>query len=149
MLFVIGISSCFVFPCFGAGCHASNFKIATAAVRPRNDTETVGFPWKTYRFYCGKKTEAQSVIPTGLPSSGSFNLARGEAGKSPPDRKRPGRSAVKAVKQKHQHGQQEGNAAQQQPHQQAAVRPVVRGAVENGLRRLVGCLLYTSDAADE
>ena len=23
---------------------------------PRNDTETVGFPCKTYRFYCSKKT---------------------------------------------------------------------------------------------
>ena len=39
MLFAIGISSCFVLPCFGAGCRAFGFKIATAAVRPRNDTK--------------------------------------------------------------------------------------------------------------
>ena len=30
MSFVIGISSCFVLPCFATGCHASNFKIATS-----------------------------------------------------------------------------------------------------------------------
>ncbi len=39
MFFMIGISFCYVLPCFGAGYHASNFKIATAALRPRNDTE--------------------------------------------------------------------------------------------------------------
>ena len=37
--FVIGLPSCFVLPCFATGCHASNFKIATAALRPRNDTK--------------------------------------------------------------------------------------------------------------
>ena len=39
MSFVIGVSSCFVLPCFATGCHTFDFKIATAAVRPRNDTE--------------------------------------------------------------------------------------------------------------
>ena len=40
MFFVIGISSCLVLPCFATGCHTSNFKIATAALRPRNDTKS-------------------------------------------------------------------------------------------------------------
>ena len=33
----------FCSPCFVPGCHAFGFKIATAALRPRNDTETAGF----------------------------------------------------------------------------------------------------------
>ena len=50
MSFVIGISSCFVFPCFVPGCHASNFKIATAALRPRNDTKSGRFCLENGRF---------------------------------------------------------------------------------------------------
>ena len=50
MFFVIGISSCFVLPCFATGCHASNFKIATAALRPRNDTELERFYLENRRF---------------------------------------------------------------------------------------------------
>ena len=50
MFFVIGISSCFVLPCFATGCHASNFKIATAAMRPRNDTELERFYLENRRF---------------------------------------------------------------------------------------------------
>ena len=50
MFFAIGISSCFVFPCFATGCHASNFKIATAAVRPRNDTKLGRFYLENRRF---------------------------------------------------------------------------------------------------
>ena len=50
MFFVIGISFCFVLPCFATGCHASNFKIATAALRPRNDTETGRFCLENGRF---------------------------------------------------------------------------------------------------
>ena len=46
MFFVIGLPSCFVLPCFATGCHTSNFKIATAALRPRNDTKMVGFAIK-------------------------------------------------------------------------------------------------------
>ena len=42
-VFVIGVSSCFVLPCFVPGCHTSNFKIATAAMRPRNDTKNGRF----------------------------------------------------------------------------------------------------------
>ena len=30
MFFMIGLPSCFVLPCFGAGCHTSNFKIAAS-----------------------------------------------------------------------------------------------------------------------
>jgi hypothetical protein len=30
---------CFLFPCFATGCNTYNFKIATAAMRPRNDTK--------------------------------------------------------------------------------------------------------------
>ncbi len=36
---LISIPFCFVLPCFAAGCHTINFKIATAAMRPRNDTK--------------------------------------------------------------------------------------------------------------
>ena len=43
MFFVIGILFCFVLPCFAAGCHTSNFKIAAAAPRPRNDTKSGRF----------------------------------------------------------------------------------------------------------
>ena len=44
--FVIGLPSCFVLPCFATGCHAFGLKIATAALRPRNDTKMVGFAIK-------------------------------------------------------------------------------------------------------
>ena len=33
----------FPLPCFATGCHAFGFKIATAALRPRNDTKMAGF----------------------------------------------------------------------------------------------------------
>ena len=49
-VFVIGISFCFVLPCFVPGCHTSNFKIATAALRPRNDTELERFYLENRRF---------------------------------------------------------------------------------------------------
>ena len=52
--FVIGISSCFVLPCFATGCRASGFKIATAAVRPRTDT-------KLKRFYLLRKGISDSI----------------------------------------------------------------------------------------
>ena len=39
MFFVISIPFCYVLPCFGAGCHTFDYKIATAALRPRNDTK--------------------------------------------------------------------------------------------------------------
>ena len=48
--FVIGLPSCFVLPCFATGCHASNFKIATAALRPRNDTKLGRFCLENRRF---------------------------------------------------------------------------------------------------
>ena len=48
--FVIGISSCFVLPCFGAGCHTFGFQIATAATRPRNDTKIGTFLFENGRF---------------------------------------------------------------------------------------------------
>ena len=50
MSFVIGISSCYVLPYFATGCHASNFKIATAALRPRNDAELERFYLENGRF---------------------------------------------------------------------------------------------------
>ena len=50
MLFVIELSFCFVLPCFATGCHTSNFKIATAALRPRNDTELERFCLENRRF---------------------------------------------------------------------------------------------------
>ena len=50
MFFVIGISSCFVLPCFAVGCLAFGFKIATAALRPRNDTELGRFYLENGRF---------------------------------------------------------------------------------------------------
>jgi len=39
MFFVIGLLFCYVLPCFATGCHTFTFKIATAALRPRNDTK--------------------------------------------------------------------------------------------------------------
>ena len=33
-------------PCFATGFHVDHFKIATAALRPRNDTKMVGFAIK-------------------------------------------------------------------------------------------------------
>jgi len=39
-----------VLPCFAAGCHAFDFKIATAAMRPRNDKKTGRLCEKTYQF---------------------------------------------------------------------------------------------------
>ena len=52
MFFVIGISSCFALPCFATGCHVTHLKIATAATRPRNDTNLKCFIWETdvFRF---------------------------------------------------------------------------------------------------
>ena len=40
---ILGVISRFALPCLAAGCHTLNFKIATAALRPRND--------KTGEFY--------------------------------------------------------------------------------------------------
>ena len=48
MFFVIGLPSCFPLPCFATGCHTFGLKIATAALRPRNDK------FKTFLF--GKRT---------------------------------------------------------------------------------------------
>ena len=44
---------CFVLPCFAAGCHTFGLKIATAALRPRNDTNLKRFCfWKrAFLFY--------------------------------------------------------------------------------------------------
>ena len=50
MFFVIGLPSCFVLPCFATGCHAFGLKIATAALRPRNDTELGRFYLENRRF---------------------------------------------------------------------------------------------------
>ena len=50
MFFVIGIPFCFVLPCFGAGCHTFCLKIATAALRPRNDTKLERFYLENRRF---------------------------------------------------------------------------------------------------
>ena len=50
MFFAIGIPFCYVLPCFGAGCHAFGLKIATAALRPRNDTKLGRFYLENGRF---------------------------------------------------------------------------------------------------
>ena len=39
IFFAISIPAYFVLPCFATGCHTFDFKIATAALRPRNDTK--------------------------------------------------------------------------------------------------------------
>ena len=49
MFFVIGLLISYVLPCFATGCHTFTFKIATAALRPRNDT-------KIGMFLFGKRT---------------------------------------------------------------------------------------------
>ena len=43
MFFVISIPFCYVLPCFATECRTFNFKIATAALRPRNDTKLKRF----------------------------------------------------------------------------------------------------------
>ena len=48
--FVIGLPSCFPLPCFVPGCHAFDFKIAAAALRPRNDTNLERFYLENRRF---------------------------------------------------------------------------------------------------
>ena len=50
-VFVTELPSCFVLPCFATGCHAFGFQIATAALRPCNDTKNGRFCNKTYHFY--------------------------------------------------------------------------------------------------
>ena len=50
MFFVMGLPFCFVLPCFATGCHTSNFKIATAALRPRKDTKIGTFLFENGRF---------------------------------------------------------------------------------------------------
>ena len=50
MFFVIGLPSCFPLPCFAAGCHTFGLKIATAALRPRNDTNLERFCFGNGRF---------------------------------------------------------------------------------------------------
>jgi len=55
MFFVIGLPSCFVLPCFATGCRTFDFKIATAALRPRNDTKIGMFLFgkRTFFIFCG------------------------------------------------------------------------------------------------
>ena len=43
MFFVISIPFGYVLPCFATGCHTFGFQIATAAMRPRNDTKNDTF----------------------------------------------------------------------------------------------------------
>ena len=65
MFFAIGIPFCYVLPCFGAGCHTFGFKIATAALRPRNDTKLGRF-WGKNSLLCK-----------------DFDALKGSAGQSP------------------------------------------------------------------
>ena len=51
MFFVISIPFCYGLPCFGAGCHTFGFQIATAALRPRNDTKLGRF-WGKNSLLC-------------------------------------------------------------------------------------------------
>ena len=51
MFFVISIPFCYVLPCFATGCHTLTFKIATAAMRPRNDTKLRRFLLATQGFW--------------------------------------------------------------------------------------------------
>ena len=48
--FAISIPFCYVLPCFVPGCHAFGLKIATAALRPRNDTKLERFCLENRRF---------------------------------------------------------------------------------------------------
>ena len=54
-------------PYLGSGCHASDFKIATAAMRPRNDTKMVGFARKPTIFI----SEMFEIRLAGAPCLGS------------------------------------------------------------------------------
>ena len=52
MFFIISIPFCFVLPCFATGFHTFGFKIATAALRPRNDTKLIRFLLAAQEFGC-------------------------------------------------------------------------------------------------
>ena len=62
MFFVIGIPSCFVPPCLATGYHAFGFKIATAALRPRNDTKMERFYLENERF-CFRRPFSHGITP--------------------------------------------------------------------------------------
>ena len=49
-VFAIGIPFCYVLPCFATGCRVDHLKIATAALRPRNDTGSERFCLENGRF---------------------------------------------------------------------------------------------------
>ena len=75
MLHGICIVSRFVLPCFATGCHTFNFKIATAALRPRNDTKMVGFFIEPTIF----ATRTFESVPKGhrnVPTGHSFTQAQ-------------------------------------------------------------------------
>ena len=67
MFFCDRAPSCFVLPCFATGCLAFGFKIATAAMRPRNDTKMVGFARKPTIFI----SEMFEIRLAGVPYLGS------------------------------------------------------------------------------
>ena len=57
----------FLLPYLATGCHTSDFKIATAAMRPRNDTKMVGFARKPTIFI----SEMFEIRLAGAPYLGS------------------------------------------------------------------------------
>ncbi len=60
--FVIGLPSCFVLPCLATECHAFGLKIATAAMRPRNDTKVERFYLENERF-CFRRPFSRGITP--------------------------------------------------------------------------------------
>ena len=74
-VFVIGIPFCFVLPCFATGCHASNFKIATAALRPRNDTKLGRFCLENRRILFYAVVFLRGVAPHRLSNVHSGNCS--------------------------------------------------------------------------
>ena len=51
----------FPIPCFGSGCHTFGFKIATAALRPRNDTNLERFCFGNGRFSFMRPFRAETL----------------------------------------------------------------------------------------
>ncbi len=78
-------------PCFATGCHAFGLKIATAALRPRNDTKMVGFAIKP-TIYISKMFEVRLAgAPCFVPGCHTSNFKIATAATRPRNDTKNGR----------------------------------------------------------
>ena len=91
------IASRFVFPCFVSGCHAYGLKIATAALRPRNDTKNDRFGRKSYHYFLSLRTPVlRFVFPCFASGLHTFNFKIATAALRPRNDTKNGRLYEKA-----------------------------------------------------